>query len=347
MSTAARARVEAQPATRTEPTVAATTAVMPAAAVGAETAESLSVIIPSKNRALLLWQTVDSLLAQVILPDQIIVVDQSCQPAARDRVLACARRCPHLALNYLHAPEVSGAAAARNRGMSLATGAIWLFLDDDVILEPRFTAELLQAYRRQPDATGISGIITNYARPGRLLRLWQQVFFRGSFADDRQRVYWQAADFGAGAALVPVSRLGAGLMSFRAKAIRPLRFDSRLTGSSLAEDVDFCFRLPVASRLFIAPAARLRHLRAGPRCLIHPLQEAAFAAWYLHLGHPHRQRRQSWAFGWLNGGLLMAGVGASLRHWSLGPLRSLWAGAAEGWRVQRGAGVAPARPHRP
>lgn len=228
MSTAAGARVEAQPATGAESPAAATTAVMAAAGVRAQTAESLSVMIPSKDRALLLGQTVASLLAEVIVPDQIIIVDQSCHPAARDRVFAHARRRPHLSLNYLHAPEVSGAATARNCGMSLATGTVWLFLDDDVILEPRFTAELLQAYLRQPDATGISGIITNYARPGRLLRLWQQVFFRGSFADDRQQVYWQAADFDAGAPLVPVSRLGTGLMSFRPKAICPLRFDSRL-----------------------------------------------------------------------------------------------------------------------
>lgn len=303
--------------------------------VADDPAYALSVLIPTKDRAQLLLQTVASLLAQRLPPGQIVIVDQSQEPAARTAIRDRAGRQPATELVYVHAPQVNGAAAARNRAMSLARGAIWLFLDDDVILEPDFTAALVASYRRQPQAAGISGIITNYAPARRAVRLWQSVFFRGPFADDRQPIYRRAGSLGPGAPLIPVSRLGAGLMSFWASAIGATRFDRRLTGASLGEDVDFCFRLAHPGPLFIAPGARLRHLR-GPRGPVqHPLEEAALAAWYLHLEHPHRHRRQAWFFTWLNCGLLAAAAGASLRRRSIAPFRGLWSSAAAAWAIHQ------------
>lgn len=311
---------------------------MRAESVSSAPAESLTVMIPTKDRARLLLQTVDSLLAQTLPPQQVVIVDQSPYPAARAAILDRAGRQPGMELVYLHAPEITGAAEARNRAMSAARGAIWLFLDDDVILEPDFTAALAASYRGQPQAAGISGIITNYTPSRWAVRVWQGVFFRGPFADDRQRIYRQADRLSPAAPLLPVSRLGAGLMSFRASAIGATRFDSRLTGASLGEDVDFCFRLPPPGPLFIAPGARLRHLR-GPRDqLRHPLEEAGLAAWYLHLEHPHRHRHQGWLFAWLQCGLLLAAVGASLRRRSAAPLRGLWSGAAAAWAIHRRSG---------
>lgn len=174
----------------------------------------LTVIIPTKDRPLLLRQTVKTVLAQSVLPLQVVIIDQSREPAARAPLAASATRHPSVELVYLHAPEIPSAAAARNRAMSVARGTIWLFLDDDVILEPGFTAALVASYRQQPRAAGISGVITNYAPPKRLVRCWQGAFYRGPFADDRQPVYWHAHLAGAQPLLIPVSRLGAGLMSF-------------------------------------------------------------------------------------------------------------------------------------
>ena len=294
---------------------------------------SLSTIIASKHRAPWLLATVESLLAQSRLPTQIIIVDQSAVPDARAAVCARAARVPHLRLDYLHAPALNGGAAARNRGMELAEGAIWLFLDDDVRLEPDFIAALVAAYRRLPQATGISGIITNYTAPPWPMRLWSQLFCLGPFADDRQPVYWRAAAL-RDAPPLAASRLGAGLMSFRASALAAVRFDPRLTGASLAEDVDLCFRLPPGSALFIHPAARLQHLHAphaSPRP--HPLTEAAQAAWYLHLAHPRRHPCQRWMFAWLNAGFLLAAGAASLRRCSLHPWRAWWRGVAIARRI--------------
>ena len=94
-------------------------------------------------------------------------------------------------LRYIHDPELSGAATARNAGMDIASGDILLFLDDDVVLESSFIQEIVAAF--EPGITGVSGIITNYAKPELLRWLWESVFVCAPFLDDRQRIYWKAS----------------------------------------------------------------------------------------------------------------------------------------------------------
>src|SRR5579872_6041870 len=128
----------------------------------------ISVIIPTKNRPHDLELTVQSLLRQTRWPDELILVDQSSEKSFIKPI--------PIQLRHIHDPSIRGLTEARNAGMAIANGSIWLFLDDDVILEPTFIQELLAAY--SPDVTGVSGIITNYTKPafGRLA--WDTTFMR-------------------------------------------------------------------------------------------------------------------------------------------------------------------------
>src|SRR5437763_4441578 len=121
----------------------------------------LSVIVPTKNRPAEVRRTVESLVGQSRLPDELIIVDQSDAPVQLD--------CLPFALQHIHNPHLMGLTAARNAAMRVAHGDVWLFLDDDVVLEPNFIEELLAAYT--PDVTGVSGIITNYSSPSLARRL--------------------------------------------------------------------------------------------------------------------------------------------------------------------------------
>ena len=212
-----------------------------------ENVPKISVIIPTKNRADDLRCTIDSLIVQTRRPDEIIVVDQSSGP-----IVGTSKRSEYRSSMFMH-PHISGLAEARNVAMDRAKGDIWLFLDDDVILEPEYVEELLLAY--SPEVAGVSGIITNYTRPGISRRLFEKVFVKGAFHDDRQPVYWHADDLRSHGPQ-RVKQFGGGLMSFRAALIRDLRFDPNLTGGCLAEDIDFCARLPRGAVLLIAPKAQ-------------------------------------------------------------------------------------------
>lgn len=299
-------------------------------------------IIPTKNRPEDLELTLHTLLTQSVVPQELIIVDQSADDESRRRVYRLLDRNPDagIKLKYIRDSQISGAAAARNRAMSVAAADIWLFLDDDVCLESNFIEELLSAYRSYPDAIGVSGIVTNYPRPPIVFDLWSRIFVRGPFHDDRQPVYWNAEKLRMSEP-VRVSRMGGGLMSFRSDAIRVSRFDENLSGVSDGEDVDFCARLPEGSLLIIVPSARLVHkLSPAGRSRQHWSNRHARSNHFLY--------RKNWAgkgsnwlyFAWLNAGYYFIASLASLKAGTLKPWQDLTDGIRLGYQASLGAGVA-------
>jgi glucosyl-dolichyl phosphate glucuronosyltransferase len=288
---------------------------------GGEKAPKISVIIPTKNRADDLRRTLESLIVQTRRPDEIVVVDQSSVPSFEPASFPTT-------VTYIYAPHISGAAVARNVAMDRATGDIWVFLDDDVILEPEYVQELLNAYL--PDVTGVSGIFTNYTLPPLSRRLFETVFVRGAFHDDRQSIYWHADDLRRHG-LQRVKQFTGAVMSFRAAALRAVRFDSNLTGGSLAEDVDLCARLPRGAVLAIAPKARLFHKRSAVgRPTGHWLEEHAQSSAYMRLRNWHRGLGDDLCFAWLQIGYALMAVVGSLKRGSLEPFRAWRRGRARG-----------------
>lgn len=287
-------------------------------------APKISIIIPTKNRAEDLSRTLDSATIQTRRPDEIIVVDQGSSPALESPAFP-------IPLTYIYAPSISGAAVARNVAMDRANGDIWAFLDDDVILEPEYIEELVRAYT--PEVTGVSAIVTNYTLPILSRRLFEKVFVRGAFHDDRQRIYWQANRLRE-RGLQRVKQFGAGVMSFRASAIRGLRFDSNLTGASIAEDIDFCARLPRGSVLVIAPKARLFHKRSVlGRATAHWLDEHAQSSAYMRRRNWNRGLGDTLCFAWLQAGYaVMAAIG-SMKRGSFEPFRAWKRGKARGYKL--------------
>jgi len=294
------------------------------------------VIIPTKNRASDLAIVVRSLLGQTVLPAQVVIVDQSSDDSGFERVKTKFADAPGVRLDYIRDTSINGAAAARNRAMENATGDVLLFLDDDVVLEPEFIERLLEVYSNYPEAEGVSGIITNYRPSPRLLRLWTAIFARGPFHDERQPVYWAAEQL-RDHEPIPVRQFTGALMSFRASAIREMRFDPNLTGGSLAEDTDFCWRLPAGAPLLIAPRARLVHNRSPQgRARDHWLRAHAQASYYLYERNLNYGIRNRIFFAWLKFGYAIA-LGATCAK----------RGSLEGWRalrVGRSAGRAYANP---
>jgi glycosyltransferase involved in cell wall biosynthesis len=88
----------------------------------------VSVIIPVKNRANLLPQTLDNLLGQSLPPHEIIVVDDHSSDNIRQVIF-----------NYITDAiflnnEGTGPGAARNLGLSIATGEFIQFFDSDDLM---------------------------------------------------------------------------------------------------------------------------------------------------------------------------------------------------------------------
>lgn len=292
------------------------------------------VIIPTKNRPQDLQHAVQSLFAQTCIPGSVVIIDQSSDDASRllvEAELADAqnRRGAVWRLQYIHDPAINSLPMARNRAMEIGDGDVWLFLDDDVVLEPGFVEQILLVYRDHPEVGGVSGVITNYPRPSIWFRVWNALFVRGPFHDERQSIYWNA-DRLRNSAPISVSRFTGCLMSFRADAVRASRFDENLRGVSDGEDVDFCVQLGPATKLLIAPRARLEHRRSpAGRLRDHWLRRSVRGNFFLYHKNWDNQVFNRVCYWWLWIGYCSVALAASLRRASLDPWRALRTGAVE------------------
>lgn len=97
---------------------------------------TVSVIIPTYNRAHCVGEAIDSVLAQVPPADEVIVVDDGSTDDTAEVLAAYGDR-----ITVLH-QQNAGAAAARNTGIRHATGEWVAFLDSDDLWRPGRLAAL-------------------------------------------------------------------------------------------------------------------------------------------------------------------------------------------------------------
>jgi glycosyltransferase involved in cell wall biosynthesis len=113
--------------------------------------ESISVVIPVRNREVLIGESLESVIRQERQPAEIVVVDDGSRDATAEVVLEFSRRSPvpvRLFANH-RTPGVSG---ATNSGIELARGSHIAFLDSDDLYCPAHLRQLSDALRRYPRA---------------------------------------------------------------------------------------------------------------------------------------------------------------------------------------------------
>jgi hypothetical protein len=105
---------------------------------------NISVVVPTYNRAELLPETLEAILAQTLPPHEIIVVDDG----SRDASLTVLQR---------YAPRVraipiknSGELVARNTGLRAASGDLVAFCDSDDLWMPGFLETMAALWQAEP-----------------------------------------------------------------------------------------------------------------------------------------------------------------------------------------------------
>ncbi len=108
---------------------------------------SVSIVIPTYNRASLIGETLESVLAQTFADWECLVVDDASTDHTRAVVEEYRARDPRI--RYTAQETNEGGASARNRGAALTEGDFVAFLDNDDVWLPGFlaaTVALLQAH---------------------------------------------------------------------------------------------------------------------------------------------------------------------------------------------------------
>lgn len=113
---------------------------------GRQALGTVSVLVPTFNRAQFLGESIDSVLGQTRAPFEIIVLDDG---STDETATVCAAYGPPV--RYVRISQNSGKTAAINLGLTLATGAFVWVMDDDDIAPAMALETLLAPFQIDPD----------------------------------------------------------------------------------------------------------------------------------------------------------------------------------------------------
>jgi glycosyltransferase involved in cell wall biosynthesis len=119
----------------------------------------VSVIIPVYNAGYYLTEALKSVLTQTIKPYEIIIIDDGSTDGSAQRV---AQGCP--SFRYFR-QDNAGAGAARNKGVELARGDFFAFLDaDDLWTEDKLRRQW-DAFEKDPGLDLVFGYVKQFHSP--------------------------------------------------------------------------------------------------------------------------------------------------------------------------------------
>lgn len=118
---------------------------------------SLSVIIPTHNRAAVLKQALRHLAQGSVKPDEVIVIDDGSPEPVSNHI---EREEFGFPLNLIRFEKNQGAPAARNTGIRAAKGDILVFQDDDIFADQHMIRYHKKIHQQHPEKTyGVMGRI--------------------------------------------------------------------------------------------------------------------------------------------------------------------------------------------
>lgn len=207
----------------------------------------VSIIIPTLNRASSLARTLGFISKSSILPDEVIIIDQSPIDTAEKIKELCDSQT--LKIKYIHVTEPSSS-KSRNIGLELCKNDIAIFMDDDVDIGIDTIRNILILFRDN-SISMVGGI--DSGSPPKKLSLPSLIFFRSSFFK-RYKGHVSMAGYGVfpqnPQGETPTEWAMGFFFSIRKSLAQKwgLKFDENLKYYAYAEDLDFTYRYFLKSR---------------------------------------------------------------------------------------------------
>lgn len=221
---------------------------------------AISAIIATSDRSVVFNNTLISLLAQSVIPQQIIVVDASQND---ETYIVCKQYYP--TVEWIRASK-KGAAAQRSQGLQFVETDFILFFDDDVLFHNGCIEILWKGINSASDIGGISAMIINqqYHTPRRITRFMYLLMhgenlksYAGMCIGPAWNLLPEDKDYLP--AMQPVEWLNTTCTIYKKIALPEIAFPEHFRGYSLLEDL--CLSLEVAKRwkLLNARNAKIFH----------------------------------------------------------------------------------------
>ncbi len=121
----------------------------------------VSIIIPTHNRAHLIGETLDSILAQTYYNWECIIVDDGSNDNTEDVVDKYIKKDSRFSYYKRPADRAKGGNACRNYGFEMSAGEFINWFDDDDLMLKNFLEEKVNAFSLELDLVIASGYYTN------------------------------------------------------------------------------------------------------------------------------------------------------------------------------------------
>jgi GT2 family glycosyltransferase/SAM-dependent methyltransferase len=215
----------------------------------------VSIVIPTFNKAEYLYQCLESILIHTDVPYELIVVDDHSRDATRELLEKCeALRVERNAQNLEYVRSC-------NIGVALAHGRYIMFLNNDVVVTPRWLSLLVDTIERSPECGAVGAKLI---RPNGSLQeagsiVWADGTALGYGRDDDpfkpEYSYLREVDYCSAACLL-----------VRAELVRKRGgFDERYR-PAYYEDADLCFGVRrLGYRVLLQPVVTVFHHEFGSR----------------------------------------------------------------------------------
>jgi GT2 family glycosyltransferase len=293
-----------------------------------------ALIIATRNRPNELLVSVESIVAQTVLPGEFCIVDSSDETPVRAKIEELCEGVG-LPLKYLH-PAPRGLTIQRNYGVDNTTGDPVFFVDDDVYLAPDCLEECLKEFDRWgPELGGVRATAVHPARPPRISILWRKLFGIGGWwpeASGKMRPGFWVEGVSEAAGVRKVEYMTGWFMSFKREIFAKERFDESLSGYGHKEDVDFTYRVHQLGYVMLqTPKARCEHFQTVTQRLpSHQLMRMNLGnQFYLHRKNMPQTLKHKAALWWGMLGLFILNIGRGIFKRDPGLVTGMIVGAAE------------------
>jgi GT2 family glycosyltransferase len=207
-----------------------------------------SLIIPTYNRKDTLRRCLAAVTGQDYPDYEVIVVDDGSADGTGEMVQ---QEFP--SVRYIRQEPNRGPAAARNRGIAIATGKIIAFTDDDCLVPVDFLARLAEGYQQYPEVAGVGGYLE---APDDIL---QRNIFAQFEAYVTHRVYHAGTEPYVGGFECPAG--GTNSMSYRREILMEVRGFDETFPYAAGEDADLKWRVVERGHRLLYVPLKVAHLQ--------------------------------------------------------------------------------------
>ena len=277
--------------------------------IEAEEKTSISLVISTFNRPDDLRNALESVVAQSLVPQEVLVVDDGDDKATESVIDAMRSAFAERgsSLSHMRNAGPKSLTIARNVGVEHTRGDIVVFIDDDVVLDREYVRSVVAVFESDSHALGVQGFHGGALDPsfaGRLGNAIDRAFMIWFYGRDSCHVmpsYCSTYPHEV-TKVIGCQWLSGCNMSYRREVFADMRFDENLRRYSPGEDLDFSYRVWKSrpGSLYLTPHAKLEHRytpssRTPRRSLI--LIQTVY--WrYLALKNTDRTIRNRLAFCW-------------------------------------------------